>query len=322
MPSPHAPQVLLDQRFTDMDECGRRLGWSFDFRQLDRGRLDVGATLLATAAGSTVMRLELNRAFHQAGSPPDGMLTFGIPDPDAGDVGWCGATATDSYLLNFNLPDGFDGTSRAGFSGYTMSFTKDRLREVQQIMGIDLDSRIRVSEHPVWTSSPEATARLRRGIAAAVRAANAGRGFVDPEVNELFDFRVPALILNTITGNEGDYGVPDLPLRRRAVHTALDFLDAHDHLPLTVSELCRRAGVSVPSLYRGFMERFGIGPKQYLHVRRLDGVRRELRSAPSEVRVVDVANRWGFWHMGRFAADYRKQFGELPSQALHNVKAS
>ena len=48
-----APQVLLDHRFTDMDECGRHLDWSFDFRQLDRGRLDVGATRLATAAGST-----------------------------------------------------------------------------------------------------------------------------------------------------------------------------------------------------------------------------------------------------------------------------
>ena len=151
MPSAHAPQVLLDQRFTDMDECGSRLDWRFDFRQLDRGHLDVGATLLATAAGSIVMRLEINRAFHQTGSPPDGRLTFGFPELHAGEFGWCGATTTGSDLLNFNLPGGFDGTSYAGFSGYTMSFTEDRMREVQQIMGIDLDSRIRVSEHPVWT---------------------------------------------------------------------------------------------------------------------------------------------------------------------------
>lgn len=64
------------------------------------------------------------------------------------------------------------------------------------------------------------------------------------------------------------------------------------------------------------MERFGIGPKRYLHIRRLDGARRELRSAPPEARVAEIAGDWGFWHMGHFAADYRNQFGELPSQTL------
>lgn len=34
----------------------------------------------------------------------------------------------------------------------------------------------------------------------------------------------------------------------------------------------------------------------------------------------DVANNWGFWHMGRFAADYRKFFGELPSETLQKQK--
>jgi AraC family ethanolamine operon transcriptional activator len=33
-------------------------------------------------------------------------------------------------------------------------------------------------------------------------------------------------------------------------------------------------------------------------------------------RIADVANRWGFWHMGQFAADYRRQFGELPSETV------
>lgn len=39
-------------------------------------------------------------------------------------------------------------------------------------------------------------------------------------------------------------------------------------------------------------------------------------SRPSQVRVTDIANDWGFWHMGQFAADYRELFGELPSQTL------
>jgi AraC family ethanolamine operon transcriptional activator len=41
-------------------------------------------------------------------------------------------------------------------------------------------------------------------------------------------------------------------------------------------------------------------------------VRGELLSRSADT-VGDVAARWGFWHLSRFAADYRQHFGELPS---------
>ena len=59
-----------------------------------------------------------------------------------------------------------------------------------------------------------------------------------------------------------------------------------------------------------------MSPRAYLAAMRLDGVRRELVPTDPPAKVADVANRWGFWHMGQLAADYRKQFGELPSETL------
>jgi AraC family ethanolamine operon transcriptional activator len=49
---------------------------------------------------------------------------------------------------------------------------------------------------------------------------------------------------------------------------------------------------------------------------RFNGVRKELVEAGLDVKVADVANKWGFWHMGQFAADYRKLFAELPTETL------
>jgi AraC-like DNA-binding protein len=84
-----------------------------------------------------------------------------------------------------------------------------------------------------------------------------------------------------------------------------------------VGDLCRETGASERTLEYAFREHFGVTPKAYLQAVRLHQVRGELRAAnPAFARVSDVANRWGFWHMGQFAADYRKMFGELPSQTL------
>ena len=105
-------------------------------------------------------------------------------------------------------------------------------------------------------------------------------------------------------------------MRSKATRTALEILEDKDTLPLTVSELCSSVGVSAPTLYRAFQEQFGMGPKQYIQIRRLCGVREQLFARDSEESIADVANTWGFWHMGQFAADYRQHFGELPSETL------
>jgi AraC-like DNA-binding protein len=48
-------------------------------------------------------------------------------------------------------------------------------------------------------------------------------------------------------------------------------------------------------------------------------VHQELSRADAwQVNVSEVAYRWGFTHLGRFAGAYRARFGESPSQTLRN----
>ena len=93
-------------------------------------------------------------------------------------------------------------------------------------------------------------------------------------------------------------------------------IGAEPSLP-SVKDLAQVAGCSPRTLRRVFNKRFGVGPKSYVLARRMTGARRELRDAdPENTIIADIANRWGFWHMGQFAADYRLFFGELPSTTL------
>jgi hypothetical protein len=62
---------------------------------------------------------------------------------------------------------------------------------------------------------------------------------------------------------------------------------------------------------------YQIGPRQYLFLRKLHKVRRDLIVAdPDETTVAAVLARCGVWELGRFSGRYRSQFGERPSETL------
>jgi AraC family transcriptional regulator, ethanolamine operon transcriptional activator len=90
----------------------------------------------------------------------------------------------------------------------------------------------------------------------------------------------------------------------------------HADEPLSMLEVCRRVGASRRKLNTCFQEALGTSPVKYLRAVRLNGVRRQLREGA--VNVQDAAARWGFWHLGQFSRDYKRQFGELPSQTLRS----
>lgn len=103
--------------------------------------------------------------------------------------------------------------------------------------------------------------------------------------------------------------------RKRVVDRACDLMLSQPEAPMTILQVCDRIGTSPRKLEYCFRSVLGISPAKYLRASRLDGVRRQLRRGEGR-SVQDVAARWGFWHLGEFAAAYRRQFGELPSQTL------
>jgi AraC-like DNA-binding protein len=104
--------------------------------------------------------------------------------------------------------------------------------------------------------------------------------------------------------------------------------EVHFSIPMSASGSLRREftltnipshsidlGASRRTLENAFTEAFEVLPYEYVRAVRLDAIRRELLSEENaHVSIGDIAARWGIWHTSRFAADYRKMFGQLPSQ--------
>lgn len=95
------------------------------------------------------------------------------------------------------------------------------------------------------------------------------------------------------------------------------FIEEHAHEPITIVDMAEHAGVSSRSLFTGFRRFRNTSPMLHLKEVRLRSVNEELkRQGPGTTTVTAVAFRWGFSHLGHFTTDYKRRFGESPSETL------
>ncbi len=89
--------------------------------------------------------------------------------------------------------------------------------------------------------------------------------------------------------------------------------------PIIVEQLVEASGVSARTLFDGFRRFRGTSPMAFLKSVRLERARQELLAAQPGETVTTIACRWGFYQFGRFAAQYKAMYGELPSETLRKL---
>jgi transcriptional regulator GlxA family with amidase domain len=105
-------------------------------------------------------------------------------------------------------------------------------------------------------------------------------------------------------------------LVERAERIALAYLDK----PLHISAICRILAVSERTLRKAFHKTYGVAPCRHLRMLRLSRARRTLLSTDGRsATVTEIATSFGFAELGRFSVEYRKAFGESPSQTLQRT---
>jgi AraC-like DNA-binding protein len=112
-------------------------------------------------------------------------------------------------------------------------------------------------------------------------------------------------------------------LRRRVqlVRLADEYMAGRIGQSLYSEEVREALGVPMRTLHDAFVAVHGMSMHRYLRIRRLNLARRALRIDPGggQTQVKAAALRYGFWHFGRFAQEYRALFGELPSETARSA---
>src|SRR5262249_18505741 len=100
----------------------------------------------------------------------------------------------------------------------------------------------------------------------------------------------------------------------RDVQRAIDYIQGHLSAPLALADIARASGIPGRTLLKHFKDHMGTSPMRYMQTARLARVREALLCGDRLESVTDIAMAWGFRHLGRFAVEYRKHFGESPSE--------
>jgi AraC family ethanolamine operon transcriptional activator len=253
---------------------------------------------------------EYSQGFAIRGYTPGGTCTLLVYEFSAGPIVFCGRPIDperESALSPSN--EEFDMTYGGASSILSLSVTQG------------LFDRYAAAHWGSWETTDRLVfedSRTRMDFIAFVRSVidratkdpvsvDAGRGLsLETEV-------LTALFQATKPGN----APAPLPRRHEIAREAHAYLMEHIDQPPTLAELCEAISVNERTLLGGFREAYGESPKAYLRNARLMKARRDLlRSGSRKTTVTEIAARWSFSHYGRFAADYRRLFGEPPSQTL------
>ena len=321
MPNDAPPTYAIQRTFTDVDQLASEAKqWNLDFRQLDRGRFH-GEVLQFSTSGVHISDARFCRSLDQKGAPPDGMRTLAVPAHSDLRLEWRGKVVDGQSLMLFPFGSELSSVSGTDFHVYTCSFPVDLLSAVGETLKLGCidelsggTDAIRVDARAV-----DLVRELLSRICQTIR--RSPESLSDPETVGLLTRELPSQLMAAIAARREPCPAAARPSRLTALTRAVEYIEANASRDIKIRDISRAAGVSERTQQYAFMKRYGIGPKEFLNIVRLVAVRRHLRAADArQPKVADVANAWGFWHMGQFAADYRRRFQELPSETLRSFK--
>ncbi|MFC8429428.1 AraC family transcriptional regulator [Streptomyces sp. NPDC057253] len=323
--SPEKGLVLREFRTTDVDEARQVIQERFYANSIDvpcgsaefMARYDI-ATLGPLTLGRIAFGTEVRIEFGELGS-------YHVDIPLGGRLVWRQGRHTDAVATTATAavfqPHGDTVLDRVSTdcSMLAVKIDPEALNDqLERLLGRPLRTPVALTpELDIAHGAGLSWVRMIRSVFDEVQA---GGLVTTPMVaRPIQEALLTGLLLATGHRYRDELDRPHLALRPGPVKRAVEAMHGMPQHPFTVGELAVLAGVSVRRLQEAFRQYVGMTPLAYLTDVRLACAHDELsRGTPGEVNVSEVAHRWGFGHLGRFASRYQARFGELPSQTLRS----
>ena len=310
--------LAIAGQFAEFDQLMEfAAAWDIDFRQIGHGALN--ATFSQAVGESwSFAKARFDRPAWQQGAAIAGMRTFALLDQNAPENEWCGRPFTPDTIAVFASDGEFQSISQPGFGVNTLSFSDEQLAAACDRLGIpDVTEKLPAKAAILQIDQQQANVLCQLVNNSLIAMCGVGlNGSIRIDADHIRDKASESLVM-LLTNSARLTRTPSQRQRSIAISRALEVIETGLEKGVSVREVARLSRISRRTLEYAFRDRYDISPKAFINSQRLIRARRDLRIKSADTPIVEIANHWGYWHMGQFARDYQNLFGELPSQTIN-----
>lgn len=288
--------------------------WNLDFKLISRNNFSAHLTLFTNDIFQ-IGRTTIQGTIEQKGLCPEGFRSIAIPYLNSTEFYWFNRnTKTNNFLL-FPKDGVINALSYNGFDVIVISIREDIIYNAMEDLGlsniVDLFSGIEQylhQEHQFYKRIIYLSNQFFEFIKTFSKDSLHHQVTLENNIHHIIQQTL--IYLNSSKGYSNNY-----PERKRdcALSLAVDYIQNHLEDTIRIDHLCSNANVSERTLDYAFKEKYQVSPIEYIKAIKLNEVKKELIHS-NEQHISSIAAKYGFWHMGQFAADFKKRFGALPSE--------
>ncbi|RLB42177.1 MAG: hypothetical protein DRH23_17335 [Deltaproteobacteria bacterium] len=314
-------QRLETDAFTEVEQS--LSAWDQRYRQIGLGKFH--GELVLTAMGSLgIFGGRWGSALHYQGVPPEGTVALAVTLFQPEDGRWMGQQMTASEVIIQPSASEGEFITAPFWDGAVLTIPESDLAQAMTDFG-DVDPLAMLRRPHLVRLSAEASARVRKACIAYLRAARSHEAGTDAatRISEMATSTVELITRELVSARIPYESKPATHRQRHLVREVAQHCADRERDPIRIADLCREVGVSERTVRYAFQHVTGLSPLTFLKRERLNRVRDALRDrSPTGTLIKRIALSQGFQHLGQFSQDYRRLFGETPTETLRRRGAT
>ena len=321
--NPHPVQCTYTPAlFDDVDqfqELSSQIGWNLESTQLSPGANRIRFDQLAFP-GLEIAHHHVNQSMHDVFEVPENQVIFTMCRTKL-PVVWCGKHLQPSSTAILHPRRTHFARLPAGWDTYEFSVSAD-LIAITELFPPDFFAQTTRMERAILPLVEPQTGQFLKVLDVQFSRVGNARGGRAAAISQsgLYDFILHGLIQVVDAGLAAGRAELPRPARRAdLVVKARELMLASLQSNLTADQIAQTLNVSYRVLNYAFHDSLGVSPYQYFMTQRLHEVRRQLKN--SDATVTEACMNCGFSTPSRLARQYRRLFGELPSETKSQFKS-